>query len=205
VFLGKGLIVKIFATKVGTTHHYLENGKHQVVTVLKLKKTVVAKFKNKKKDGYDAIVLVQDNEKAKIKKSVQGAFKNLSPSKIIEEKTEIEGKKVGEEYTIDSLNETDKINILSKSKGKGFQGTIKRHNFNTGPKTHGSRNYRRPGSIGMTTPSRVPLGKKMAGHMGDDRITLRNVKIEKIDKKLNTIWVAGHVPGANKSSIVVIK
>jgi len=198
-------MVKIFATKVGTTHHYLENGKHQVVTVLKLKKTVIGGIKNKGKDGYEAVVLVQDNENAKIKKSVQGAFKNLSPSKIIEEITDIKNKKIGEEYTIENLSENDMLKIVSRSKGKGFQGTIKRHNFSTGPKTHGSRNYRRPGSIGMTTPSRVPKGKEMAGHLGHDRVTLQNVRIEKIDKKLNTIWVAGHVPGANKSSIVVIK
>ena len=197
--------MKIFAKKIGTTHYYTESNKHQVVTVLQLEKTVVGKLKSEEKDGYSAHVLIKDSEKAKPKKSVAGQFKGMNPSKIVEERVEEITKKVGEEYSVNDLAEGDIVSIVGKSKGKGFQGTVRRHNFNTGPKTHGSRNYRRPGSIGMTTPSRVPKGKHMAGHTGSDQITMKKVRIERIDEKNNAIWVNGHVIGPNKASLVIVK
>jgi len=204
--LGEGLIVKIFATKIGTTHLYSDNGSHQVATVLKLQKTVIGRIKTQDKDGYDSLVLVQSSEKAKAKKTLSGQFKDLNPKKVIEERLDAAGdNKLNDEFSINNLTEGDLISVIGTTKGKGFQGTVKRHGFQTGPKTHGSRNYRRPGSIGMTTPSRVVKGKEMAGHMGHDKKTIKKVVIAKIDEKTNTIWVKGHVVGPNKGELILKK
>lgn len=205
--MGKGFRVKIFAKKIGTTHLYSDNGKHQVVTALGLQKTVVGRVKSEEKDGYSSFVLVQPSEKSKPKKSIAGQFKDISPRRIIEERLEKDNSevKINDEFTISDLAVGDVISIIATTKGKGFQGTVKRHSFNTGPKTHGSRNYRRPGSIGMTTPSRVTAGKPMAGHMGAVRKTMKKVNIERIDIKANTIWVRGHVVGPNKGELVIVK
>lgn len=199
--------MKIFAKKIGTTHIYDENGRHQVITVLGLQKTVVGKVKTQQKDGYSSLVMVQSSEKAKPKKSIAGQFKGLSPRKVTEDRLDADsvGIEANVEFKISDFSVGDIISIIATTKGKGFQGTVKRHSFNTGPKTHGSRNYRRPGSIGMTTPSRVTAGKPMSGHMGAERKTMKNVKIERIDEKLNTIWVKGHVVGPNKGELVVAK
>jgi large subunit ribosomal protein L3 len=204
--LGKDLRVKFFATKLGTTHYYNDKGKHQVVSVLELKKTVVGRLKSEERDGYTSLVLVQDSEKAKPNKTLRGQFGKMNPKKITEERIESDpDTKIGDEFKITDLAKGDIVKVVGTSKGKGFQGTVKRHCFQTGPKTHGSRNYRRPGSIGMTTPSRVTKGKKMAGHMGVETITMNKVKIERVDEKNNVIWVKGHIVGPNKGQLYIIK
>lgn len=204
--MGKGLIVKFFATKLGTTHYYNDNGKHQVVTVLELQKTVVGRLKSVDKDGYTSFVLVQDSEKAKPNKTLLGQFDKINAKKVTEERVESTNDvKIGDEFKVTDLVEGDTVSVVGTSKGKGFQGTVKRHGFQTGPKTHGSRNYRRPGSIGMTTPSRVTKGRKMAGHMGAETVTMKKVKIEKVDEKNNLIWVKGHIVGPNKGQLYIIK
>lgn len=198
--------MKFFASKLGTTHYYDDSGKHQIVTVLTLQKTVIGRIKTEAKDGYQSLVLVQDSEKAKPNKSLQGQFEKVNPKKVTEEKiSDLGESKVGDEYKITDLAEGDVVSVLGVTKGKGFQGTVKRHSFQTGPKTHGSRNYRRPGSIGMTTPSRVTKGKKMAGHMGHENVTMKKVTIARIDEDNNSIWVKGHIVGPNKGQLLITK
>jgi len=204
--LEKGFRVKIFAQKIGTTHLYTDQGKHQVVTALKLLKTIVGKIKSVEVDGYNSLVLIQPNEKAKPKKTITGQFKGHNVRKIIEERTDEKSEaRVNDEFSSVNLKVGDQISIVATTKGKGFQGTVKRHGFQTGPKTHGSRNYRRPGSIGMTTPSRIPVGKKMAGHMGAVKNTAKKVQVERVDEKTDIIWVKGHIAGPNRGQIVIVK
>jgi large subunit ribosomal protein L3 len=111
---------------------------------------------------------------------------------------------IGDTLTADSFSIGDSVNVTSTSKGKGFAGTIKRHNFHRGRKTHGGRSYRRPGSIGSMYPQKIFKGKKMAGRMGHDQVTVRNLKVALIDTELNVIGVTGAVPGPRKG-IVMIK
>lgn len=195
--------MKAFARKIGTTHYYNERNKHTVVTVLKLEKSVVGRTKTEDRDGYNASVIVLDSEKAKVKRSLKNQFKDLNPKYICEEKAAVQ--EVGSEFSLQDLRENDLITVCGQTKGKGFQGTVKRHGFNTGPKTHGSNNYRRPGSIGVTDPSRVVKGKKMAGHMGAVNKTIKKVKIEKIDEANNVIWVKGHILGPTKAILTISK
>lgn len=197
--------MKIFAKKIGTTHYYTDSNKHQIVTLLEVQKSVVGKIKTTEKDGYDALVLIDNQEKSEIKKSVKGQFKDLNPAKIVEERVESIDRKINDEYTISDISVGDVVSVSGMTKGKGFQGTVRRHGFNTGPKTHGSRNYRRPGSIGMTTPSRVPKGKSMAGQTGNVKVTQKKVTVERIDEKNNVIWVKGHIMGPNKASLIIAK
>lgn len=195
--------MKAFARKIGTTHYYNDRNKHVVVTALKLEKSVVGRVKTEEKDGYNASVIVLDTDKSKVRKSVKNQFKDLNPKYICEEKnTDLA---VGSELGVKDLKENDLISVHGQTKGKGFQGTVKRHKFNTGPKTHGSNNYRRPGSIGVTDPSRVVKGKKMAGHMGAVNKTMKKVRIEKIDQANNTIWVKGHILGPTKAILTISK
>ncbi len=204
-FLGEGLLMKIFAKKIGTTHYYTDNNKHQIVTVLELENSIVGKIKTTEKDGYNALVVVSEKENAKVKKSVKGQFKSLNPIKISEVRVEEIENKQGDSFSISDLAVGDVVSVSGRTKGKGFQGTVRRHGFNTGPKTHGSRNYRRPGSIGMTTPSRVVKGKSMAGHTGAVNATQKKVTIERIDADNNHIWVKGHIMGPNKASLIIVK
>ena len=200
--------MKVFAKKIGTTHLYDENNRHQVATVLELKKTILAKLKTQEKDGYLSAVMVLDDPKAKPLKSIINQFKGLNPKKIMEERLkeeQLDSLEIGREYKADDFEEGDTVSISAKSKGKGFQGTVKRHNFNTGPKSHGSHNYRAPGSIGATSPSRVIKGRKMPGHMGSEQMTQKKLKVIRVDKENNHIWIKGQVVGPNKAIIIIQK
>ena len=110
----------------------------------------------------------------------------------------------GELVTVAQFEVGSKVDVIGRSKGKGFQGTIRRHNFNAGPKTHGSHNYRQHGSIGQcSTPSRVHKGVKMPGHMGDERVTVKNLQVVRVDEEQNLILVRGAVPGAKNGFVIV--
>lgn len=196
----------IFASKIGTTHIWDDKGRQQVATILKLQNSTVGKIKTADKDGYQALVMVKSEEKAKPNKVVAGQFKNLTPDKITEERVEGEiSVKVGDSFNASNFTAGELISIIGTSKGKGFQGTVKRHGFNTGPKTHGSRNYRRPGSIGMTTPSRVTKGRQMAGHMGANKITMKKAQVLESMPKENLLVIKGHVVGPSKGNLIIIK
>ncbi len=183
-----------------------EDGVVTPVTILSIPKQVITQIKTVEKDGYSAIQ-VGGQETKKASKPLMGHTKkaNFLP-KIIKEYRTIENDveiNVGDEINSDIFSVGDKINVTSTSKGKGFAGTIKRHNFHRGRKTHGGRSYRRPGSIGSMYPQRIFKGKKMAGRMGHDQVTVKNLTVNFIDKEKSLIAVSGAVPGPRKTIVLV--
>ncbi len=184
-----------------------EDGIVTAVTVLAIPKQAITQIKSVEKDGYSA-VQVGGQETKKVSKSVAGHSKNIGflPKFIkeyrIQEQDE-NNQSVGDELNSDIFNVGDKVNVTSNSKGKGFAGTIKRHNFHRGRKTHGGRSYRRPGSIGSMYPQRIFKGKKMAGRMGNEQVTVKNLSIDFIDKEKSLIGVTGAVPGPRKTVVLL--
>ncbi|MGC8981608.1 MAG: 50S ribosomal protein L3 [Minisyncoccia bacterium] len=176
-------------------------------TIIKIGPCVVTNLKLKEKDGYSA-VQVGYGEKKRVKKPVLGQVHNLGKFKVIKEFRLPEDPKeinIGDQITVDIFNVGDKVDVTGISKGRGFQGVVKRWGFRDGPKTHGqTTKMRHPGSIGATTPQRVIKGHKMAGRMGGERIVVRNLEILDIDKENNLILVKGSIPG-NKKTIVEIR
>ena len=173
------------------TRVFDSEGRSFAVTKISVLPTFVSQSKNKDVDGYKAVQVT--SYKKSDKKRV---------AKITEFKVENPGKyKKEDEITISQFKKNDAVTVVSKSKGKGFSGTIKRHGFARGPMTHGSNNHRQPGSIGGGYPQRVVLGKKMAGRMGGEQVTVKNLKIVDIDE--NILLIAGSIPGANKSVVKI--
>ncbi|MBM2820791.1 MAG: rplC [Candidatus Berkelbacteria bacterium] len=187
----------IYGKKIGMTRIFDDKGKQIPVTLIEAKDNVVFQVKGEKDNK---IVSLASGNKKRLNKPQKGQFDklNIKPEKVTEFKT---GKdlKVGDKITLSEFNEGEVINITGVSKGKGFAGTVKRHNFNTGPKTHGSNNYRQPGSIGATGPQRVVKGKKMAGHMGDRKTTIPSSTIIKIIPEKSLMLIRGAVPGPKNS------
>ncbi len=190
----------ILGKKVGMTRLIQDDGRVIPVTVLVCEPSEVTQVKTVDKDGYPAIVLGF----SKLKKPTKTKkFKVVKEFRINED--EQENYKKGDKITIESLQEVETVKISSVSKGKGFQGVIKRHNFSRGPETHGSHHHREPGSIGACTkPGRVHKGKKMPGRMGRAKVTLRKVKIAHLDPKNHIVALKGPVPGPN-GGLVIIK
>jgi len=184
-----------------------ENGAVIPVTLLSASPNVITQVKNDETDGYTALQLGFEETK-KINKPLAGHLKNskIMPKIIREVRvSEItEEMKIGEKLSADLFSVGDKVDATGVSKGKGWAGTIKRHNFHRGRKTHGGQSYRRPGSIGSMYPQRIFPGKKMAGRMGSDQKTIKDLKIALVDMELNVIGVAGSVPGPRKA-IVMLK
>ena len=202
----KGLIGK----KVGMTQIFDEAGKVIPVTVIEAGPCVVAQIKTKETDGYDAVQLgFGEIKEKKLNKPVKGHFAkaNVTPKKHLREfrLDSLENIKVGDELKADVFAAGDKIDVQGTSKGKGFQGVIKRHGQSRGPMGHGSMYHRRPGSMGPTsTPGRVFKGKKLPGHMGRVTVTIQNLDVVRVDMDKNVILVRGSVPGA-KGAILKIK
>ncbi len=199
----------LLAQKIGMTQLYDAEGRLQSVTVLQAGPCVITQVKTVANDGYSAAQLGFGDMK-RMPKSKAGHLKaSGANSKMLREvrTTEVEGEealKVGDQIKADVFEIGEKIAVTGVSKGKGFAGTIKRHNFHRGPKTHGSHNYRAPGSIGAGYPQHVFKGIKMAGHMGHEQVTVKNLKIAHIDAENNVIAIAGAVPGPRKG-IVMLK
>ena len=200
----------IIGKKIGMTQIFDERGKVIPVTAIEAGPCVVAQVKNVETDGYDAIQLgFGEVKESKVNKPIKGHFakSKLTPKKYLREfrLDSIEGIKVGDELKADTFEKGDKVDIQGISKGKGFQGVIKRHGQSRGPMGHGSMYHRRPGSMGSTsTPGRVFKGKKLPGHMGRNTITIQNLEVVRVDLDKNVILVKGSVPGAN-GSILKIK
>lgn len=196
----------LITRKVGMTSIIAEDGALTPVTLLSASPCVVTQVKTAETDGYQAIQLGFESGK-KIGKAQAGHFKaSGSTPKVVREfrVDEVEeGLNVGSELTADVFVVGDAVNVTGTSKGKGFAGTIKRHNFKRGRKTHGGRSYRRPGSIGSMYPQKVFKGKRMAGQMGDEQVTVQNLKIALVDTELQVIGVVGAVPGPRKGIIVL--
>ena len=200
----------LIGKKVGMTQIFDENGVVIPVTVIEAGPCVVAQVKTLENDGYEAVQLgfgeVKEN---KLNKPEKGHFAkaNVTAKKHLREfrLDSIEGIKVGDELKADVFAAGEKIDVQGTSKGKGFQGVIKRHGQHRGPMGHGSMYHRRPGSMGPTsTPGRVFKGKKLPGHMGRVTVTIQNLDVVRVDMDKNVILVKGSVPGA-KGSILKIK
>ena len=204
--MNKGLIGK----KLGMTQIFDEQGKVIPVTVIEAGPCVVAQVKTVETDGYNAIQLgFGDVKESKINKPENGHFakSKLTPKKHLREfrLDSVENINVGDELKADTFTAGDQLDIQGTSKGKGFQGVIKRHGQSRGPMGHGSMYHRRPGSMGPTsTPGRVFKGKKLPGHMGSQTITIQNLEVVRVDLDKNVILVKGSVPGA-KGAILKLK
>ncbi len=200
----------IIGKKIGMTQIFDEKGRVIPVTAIEAGPCVVAQVKNVETDGYEAIQLgFGEVKESKVNRPIKGHFakSKLTPKKHLREfrVDSVEGVKVGDELKADTFVAGDKVDIQGISKGKGFQGVIKRHGQSRGPMGHGSMYHRRPGSMGPTsTPGRVFKGKKLPGHMGRNTITIQNLEVVKVDLDKNVILVKGSVPGAN-GSILKIK
>ena len=204
--MNKGLIGK----KLGMTQIFDEQGKVIPVTVIEAGPCVVAQVKTVETDGYNAIQLgFGDVKESKINKPEKGHFakSKLTPKKHLREfrLDSVENINVGDELKADTFTAGDQLDIQGTSKGKGFQGVIKRHGQSRGPMGHGSMYHRRPCSMGPTsTPGRVFKGKKLPGHMGSQTITIQNLEVVRVDLDKNVILVKGSVPGA-KGAILKLK
>jgi large subunit ribosomal protein L3 len=200
----------LIGKKVGMTQIFDEEGKVIPVTIIEATPCTVTQIKTVEQDGYSAVQLgFGDVKEKRLNKPELGHFKKnkLAPKKYLREfrLDSIEGMNVGDELKADVFAAGDRVDIQGTSKGKGFQGVIKRHGQSRGPMGHGSMYHRRPGSMGPTsTPGRVFPGKKLPGHMGSLTVTIQNLEVVKVDLDKNIILVKGSVPGA-KGSILKIK
>jgi large subunit ribosomal protein L3 len=200
----------IIGKKVGMTQIFDEHGKVIPVTVIEAGPCVISQVKSVETDGYNAIQLgFGDVKESKVNKPVKGHFAkaNIAPKKHLREfrVDSVEGVEVGTEVKADTFVAGDKIDVQGTTKGKGFQGVIKRHGQSRGPMGHGSMYHRRPGSMGPTsTPGRVFKGKKLPGHMGRVTVTIQNLDVVKVDIDKNVILLKGSVPGA-KGAILKLR
>ena len=191
----------ILAKKLGMTQLFLEDGTVERVTVLEAGPCPVTGIRTFDRDGYEAVQLAFGATREKhLTQAELGHLRKADapPMKhVVEFRDEAGELLVGQTVTVEAFEAGQKVKISGTSKGKGFQGTIKRHNFSSGPKSHGSHNVRKPGSIGASaTPSRVFKGIRMAGHMGDRRVTQRGLKVAEVDAERNLLLIAGPVPGS---------
>lgn len=192
------------------TQIFDEQGLAIPVTVIKVDETVVTQVKTVETDGYNAIQVGTVPAKEKhLTKAQLGHFKknNLNNYRHLQE-FRVENPqdyKVGDKIELSVLENVEKVDVTGKSIGKGFQGTVKRWNFGRGPMAHGSKNHREPGSIGAgTTPSRVIKGKRMAGNMGNERVTITKLKVVKVDSANNLVLVKGSVPGCEGRLVTLV-
>ena len=199
----------LIGRKIGMTQIFDEKGNVIPVTAIEVGPCTVTQIKTVEQDGYQAVQLgFGEVKETKLNKPELGKFRKskLTPKKHLREfrLDSIEGMNVGDELNADVFEVGDKVDIQGTSKGKGFQGVIKRHGQHRGPMGHGSMYHRRPGSMGSTsTPGRVYPGKKLPGHMGVETVTIQNLEVVKVDTDKNVILVKGSVPGAKKSILKV--
>lgn len=196
----------ILAEKKEMTHIFDENGNQIPVTVLYASPNKVTQVKNIEKDGYQAIQVGFGEKKSLKKPQLVHLGKAGSKAKVVKEIQSEPGKdyKIGDEIKADIFKEGEKVIVRGISKGKGFAGTIKRHNFHRGPMTHGSRNHRAPGSIGAGFPQHVFKGQKLPGRMGAKQVTVKNQKIAKILVDENLILIRGAIPGPKKGIVLIV-
>jgi len=199
----------ILGRKIGMTEKFTKDGKIIPVTVVEVEPNVITQVKTKATDGYEAIQLATTTkrEKSATKAEMGHAKKaNTTPKRFLKEIRVSDASIYELGSTIDAslFEQGERVDVQGTSKGKGFTGVIKRHNQAEGPKTHGSRYHRRPGSMGPMRPMRVLKGKKLAGHMGVETTTIQNLMIVEVDTEMNYIIVSGNIPGA-KNSLVLIK
>ena len=202
----------IIGRKVGMTQIFEADGTVVPVTVIKAGPCVVVQAKTAQTDGYEAVQLgLVTDAPAKVNKPTAGHFKkaNVPPTAIRREMKVVaggEGLKAGDQVLVNMFNPGDRVDVIATSRGKGFQGVMKRHNFRGGAATHGSMFHRAPGSIGASSfPSRVVKGMRAAGRMGGDRVTTRNLRVVSVDADNHLLSLRGAVPGAPDGVVVIRK
>jgi large subunit ribosomal protein L3 len=210
------MINGIIGRKVGMTQLFAPDGTVTPVTVIKAGPCIVVQKKSSAgPDGYDAVqVGLVDDKPPKLKnvtKPMRGHFEKtgggIPPTRVLKEfrLDQASELNIGDKILVDQFADGDKVDVVGRSKGRGFAGTIKRHHFNRGPESHGSMNVRAPGSIGASAyPSRVIKGNRSSGHMGDVRVTIKGLTVARVDADNNLLMIRGALPGAN-GSVVVIK
>ena len=203
----------IIGKKLGMTQLFAADGTLTPVTVIKAGPCIVVQKKTVNTDGYNAVQLglVEDKPPRRVNKPTEGHFKRagVPPTRVLREIRVNEGDEatnVGDKVLVDIFSEDDLVDIVGKSKGRGFAGFIKRHKFGGGRATHGSMFHRAPGGIGASAyPSRVIKGTRMAGHMGDARVTLKNLRVVAVDTDNNLLMICGAVPGPTGAYVLIKK
>ena len=198
----------ILGRKIGMTQVFAENGDLIPVTVIEATPNVVLQKKTVETDGYEAIQVGFEDKRVKLSnKPGQGhvAKANTAPKRFIREFRNLDAAayEVGQEVKVEIFAEGDVVDVTGVTKGKGFQGVIKRHGQSRGPMAHGSRYHRRPGSMGPVAPNRVFKQKKLPGQMGGNVVTIQNLEIVKVDVERNLLLVKGNVPGSKKALVAV--
>ena len=198
----------ILGTKIGMTQIFNEAGELIPVTVVSCEPNVVLQKKTIENDGYEAIQLGFKDKRVKLaNKPELGHFakSNSNPKRYLREVSgkELYNFEVGQEIRVNIFAEGETIDVTGTSKGKGFQGSIKRHNQSRGPMGHGSHYHRAPGSMGSIDPNHVRKGKKLPGHMGVDTVTIQNLEIVKVDLDRNLLLIKGSIPGPKKGLVFV--
>jgi large subunit ribosomal protein L3 len=205
-------VTGIIGKKVGMTQLFAADGTVSPATVIKAGPCVVAQVKTVEGDGYQAVQLgLVEAKPTKENKPSQGHFKKASvPATRVRREVKVaaggDAPKAGDQVNVSIFADGERVDIIGTSRGKGFQGVVKRHHFKGGRATHGSMFHRAPGSIGASSyPSRVVKGMRMGGHMGDARVTTRNLKVLRVDADNNLLLVEGSVPGGPNSVVVIRK
>ncbi|ERG67221.1 MULTISPECIES: 50S ribosomal protein L3 [Exiguobacterium] len=197
----------ILGTKLGMTQIFNEAGEVVPVTVVAVEGNVVLQLKTVETDGYEALQLgFGDIKESRQNKPAKGhaAKASATPKRFIKEiRTSVEGYEIGQEIKADIFAAGELVDVTGTSKGKGFQGAIKRHGQSRGPMAHGSRYHRRPGSMGPVAPNRVFKGKLLPGQMGGERKTIQNLEVVKVDVERGLVLVKGAIPGARKSNVII--
>ena len=202
------MVQGMLGRKLGMTQVFVEDGRAISVTVLEVGPCYVTQVKTNENDGYEAVQLGFDEVK-RLNAAERGHLKGLPSLRHLREfrATDVGSVSVGQKVDVGLFTEGDLVDVTGISKGKGFQGVVKRHHFAGGPRTHGqSDRHRAPGSIGAgTTPGHVLKGLRMAGHMGNERVTVRNLEVVRVDADRNVLLVRGAVPGPRSGLVTVQK
>jgi len=196
--------------KIGMTQIFTDAGEAVPVTVVQVGPMTVVQIKTMAKDGYEGVQLGFEpaTKQKHVNKPMKGHFKDVPPQRVLREfKADQPAEvKVGQTFDLSIFKEGEVINVAGISKGKGFQGVLKRHHFSGGPDTHGSNFHRRPGSIGNRKfPGRVFKGKRMSGHMGAERVTIRNLTISKVLPEKGLLLIKGSIPSHNGALVEILK
>lgn len=192
----------ILGKKIGMTNYFNEKGEMVPVTLVEAGPCTIHQIKTKEKDGYEA-VQIGFGESRKLGKALLGHLGKAKSRNLKEVEMDVTDVKVGGTINCEIFEAGEKVHVTGISKGKGFAGTIKRHGFHRGPMTHGSRNQRKPGSIGAMYPQHVFKGRKLPGQMGHAKTTVKNLQIEKVEAEKNILVVKGAIPGPKKSLILI--
>ena len=206
------MVTGLIGKKVGMTQLFTADGTVLPVTVMKAGPCVVSQVKTVEHDGYEAVQLgLVEAKPTKENKPSQGHFKNAGvPATRVRREVKVkagaEAPKAGDQVNVSIFTDGERVDVIGTSRGRGFQGVVKRHHFKGGRMSHGSMFHRAPGSIGASSyPSRVVKGMRMGGHMGDARTTVRNLKVIRVDAENNLLLVEGAVPGGPNSIVVIRK